>query len=79
MEDNPKTLRDRDEKLNETITTKQRVLGTILGFPELITVYCSVCLLSVWNSTHKVNETAEGSVYKRFHCGRRGYKSQNAQ
>ena len=77
--DDTKKMKDHDEKLNETIHTKQRILGTILGFPELITVYCSVCLLSIWNGKHKQGETAEGSVYKRFHCGKRGYKAENLQ
>ena len=70
-------LKEKDEALNEQITTMQRVLGTLLGFPELVTMFCSVCLVSIWNPIHKLGETDQGSVYKRLHCGRRGYKSEN--
>ena len=79
MEGNSDTrnLKDRDEALIEEITQMQRILGTLLGFPELITMFCSVCLVSIWNPLHKTSENQQGSVYKRFHCGKRGYKTEN--
>ena len=68
-----------DKQLGEEICEEQRRLGGLLGFVNLISLFCSSCLVSTWHSFHVVREDSEtdGTVYKSFGCGRKGVKLQN--
>ena len=54
------------------------VLGILFrGKDDLVTLFCSACLVSAWDDVHKVSESAAGAVFRRMSCGRRGPKLQN--
>ena len=66
-----------DADLTELVHEKQRTLGSLLGFVELINWFCGVCLTSAMHQSHKVSEGPGGTVYKQFNCGKRGVKTTN--
>ena len=67
----------RDNQLHEEVLQKQRHIGALIRFADLVTLFCSACLVSAWDDVHKVSESAAGAVFRRMSCGRRGPKLQN--
>ena len=69
----------QDKELSENIFEEQRRLGGLLGFVNLITIFCSSCLVSTWHQFHLVREDREtdATIYRAFNCGRKGPKKEN--
>ena len=67
-----------DADLTEQIHEKQRKLGSMLGFVDLVTTFCSICFTSQWHLSHKVRDEPDGvAIYKKLHRGKRGPKLSN--
>ena len=72
-----KALLDKDGALSEQIEVLQRRICDLLGFTDMIAVFCGTCLVSHLHEKHKEAETPEVVVYRKFTCGRRGIKLAN--
>ena len=52
-------------------------MGSLVGFAEIFMQFCAICFVSKFDAAHKIRDDEEGSVYRNFHCGKRGFKSAN--
>ena len=72
-----KKLADKNAALDLKIEEDQAKISNLLGFADLITLFCVSCLTSAWHGTHEKEVTSEGRFFRPFGCGRRGPKMEN--
>ena len=54
-----------DELDNKVRQAKAR-LGQMLGSDKLFDAFCTICLADEFDDVHSIEETPEGSIYRRY-------------